>query len=165
METNPILAELTDSDLSKLAALGEMRVLSKGDAIVREGVETPDLFLVLEGSLSVTVGSPPTHLATLYPGEIVGEMSFVDSRASSAIVKAEEASHVLAISRSRLEQLLSEDTAMGARFFRGIARLVVRRLRTTIRHLSYGEAPKPRVEVQVDRRLLEKLSQRAPAGV
>lgn len=162
-QANPILAELHDADVAKLVSGGEVRTLAKGEEIIREGVMTPSLFVLLSGSLEVFAGSPMKHLSDLYPGELVGEMSFVDARVSSAIVRARETSEVLAISRAHIEQLMTSDPAMGARFYRGIARLVVRRLRTTIRHLGYGEKPQPRAEVVLDRRLLAQLSARRKA--
>jgi CRP/FNR family cyclic AMP-dependent transcriptional regulator len=166
METNPILGELTDADIAKLVSAGELRHIPTGIDIIREGVETPCLYILLSGKLSVSAGRPMKHLADLHPGELVGEMSFVDQRSSSAIVKAVEASDVLAIPRDEVELMIERDPAMGARFFRGIARLVVRRLRSTILHLGYNQmAATP--EVQIDRRLLQSIARRqsAPAAV
>jgi CRP/FNR family transcriptional regulator, cyclic AMP receptor protein len=160
MDTNPILAELSDGDISKLVAVAQLQTLQPGDAIIREGVMTPHLFVLLAGALEVTVGTPAKQLAVLYPGELVGEMSFVDSRVSSAVVKAKERSDVLCIPRADVEKLITEDPAMGARLFRGIARLVVRRLRSTIQRLNTGNTASANAEVQLDRRLLDRLSAR-----
>lgn len=165
MASNPILSELEDGDVAKLIAAGKVRRLVVGEEIIREGVETPSLFILLSGKLSVTAGKPPKQLAELYPGELVGEMAFVDQRSSSAVVKCVEAGEVLAIPRDAVEAMMLNDPAMGARFFRGIARLVVRRLRSTIMHLGYGQSEPGSPHVQIDRRLLKALEGRgAMAG-
>jgi len=166
-ETNPILAELTDADIAALCRQAVTRVVQSGEEIISEGVECPFLYVLISGELQVFAGSPSKHLADLFPGELVGEMSFVDHRVSSAIVRAKVHSEVLAIPRAHIESLIVADAAMGTRFFRGIARLVVRRLRTTIRHLGYGESPKPALEVRLDRRVLEQVARldRRPVAV
>lgn len=153
-ETNPILAELSDSDVAKICDAATILSVAPGQEIISEGVECPYLYVLVSGELQVFAGSPIKHLADLFPGELVGEMSFVDHRVSSAIVKAKLPSEVLAIPRARIEALILQDPALGTRFFRGISRLVVRRLRSTIRHLGYNEAPKPGIGVQLDPRVL-----------
>lgn len=158
MNSNPILAELTDLDISRLVAAGEVRAVEPGVEIIREGVETPWLFILVSGKLEVEAGLMHTHLADLYPGQLVGEMAFVDKRASSAVVRVKEASSLLAISRPAIEALITSDPSFGVRFFRGIASLVIRRLRSTIRTLAYHEPEEPNSEIVVDRRFLDAIA-------
>ena len=78
------------------------------------------------------------EVARLRPGEIVGEMSFVDSRPPSATVQAVEPSSVLAIPRLGLAARLIQDAPFAARFYRAIAVFLSDRLRSTVGLLGYG---------------------------
>jgi CRP/FNR family transcriptional regulator, cyclic AMP receptor protein len=78
------------------------------------------------------------EVARLRSGEIVGEMSFVDSRPPSATVQAVEPSSVLAIPRLALKARLSQDAFFAARFYRAMAVFLSDRLRSTVGLLGYG---------------------------
>jgi CRP-like cAMP-binding protein len=71
-----LLSGLKDADIASLAAdLAERRVAA-GDPIVGEGTGGVAFFFVLEGETSVTVGGE--EVATLGPGEYVGELALLD---------------------------------------------------------------------------------------
>ena len=58
---------------------------------------------------SVKGANEKINIAILGPGEIVGEMSFVDARPPSATVKALEDSTVFSLSKPRLNAKLAAD--------------------------------------------------------
>lgn len=64
--------------------------LSKGDYLVREGEASTDMYYVQEGTLGVykKKSSGDIQIGTIYSGELVGEMSFLDGSIRSATVKA-----------------------------------------------------------------------------
>jgi CRP/FNR family cyclic AMP-dependent transcriptional regulator len=71
-----LLRGLKDADVASLAAdLAERRVAA-GNPIVGEGTGGVAFFFVLEGETSVTVGG--AEVATLGPGEYVGELALLD---------------------------------------------------------------------------------------
>lgn len=82
-----------DSDIIK--QLG--RQFKKGDFLIKEGDVSKDVFLIVEGNVLITkeIKTIKKVLATLGPGEIVGEMSFFESTLRSASCIAD--SSVLAI--------------------------------------------------------------------
>ena len=130
---------LDDSDMSWMISEGRKREIPAGTVLIHEGVATDFLFIVLEGRLVVsTVGTGEKIVAQLMCGEIVGEMSFVDSRPPSASVRATEASSVLGVSRQLLNRRLESDDAFAARFYRALAVFLSDRLRSTVGLLGYG---------------------------
>ena len=153
------LGILEDSDVDWMVANGKRMDSPVGDVLVREGFEVDAMFLVIDGSYQVTVGS--REIAKLNPGEIVGEMSFIDSRPPSASVKALERSLVLSIPRSRVAQKLADDTPFAARFYRALAVMLVDRLRTSVMQLGYGDTGPNRTQIderdELDPDVLENL--------
>jgi len=99
--------------------------------------------LLLDGSLHVSIDSLPDQIiAELSSGEVVGEMSFVDTRPPSATVTAATAALLRAIPWGPLQSMLQQDSRFAARFYRALAILLSSRLRTTVEHLE-GEHWQP----------------------
>jgi CRP/FNR family cyclic AMP-dependent transcriptional regulator len=128
---------LDDGDVEWLVSTGIRKEVAAGDVLIREGTNVDAMFLVIDGVFDVTVGEK--EVARLNPGEIVGEMSFVDARPPSASVKALERSLVLSIARSKLTQKLHDDTPFAARFYRALAVFLADRLRRSVSQLGYGQ--------------------------
>jgi CRP/FNR family cyclic AMP-dependent transcriptional regulator len=151
-----ILAELSDRDFEWLMQAGRRRILHADDILIHEGEPSDALYVILTGQLGVfSAALAGEELATLTAGEIVGEMSLIDSRLPSATVKAMEESVMWAIPRTQLNAKLSKDVAFACNFYRAMAILLCDRLRTTVDHLGNSsakefnreldETPNPRV--------------------
>src|SRR5476649_2161043 len=111
------LGILNDTDVDWMIASGTRQVVPAGSVLIREGQPVQSVFLVLDGTFVVsTAALGAKQIARLMCGEIVGEMSFVDSRPPSASVTASEPSAVLAISRHVLVEKLEKDVEFAARF-------------------------------------------------
>jgi CRP/FNR family cyclic AMP-dependent transcriptional regulator len=133
------LGILNDADVEWMIATGAKQHLNPRDVLIQEGTAATSVFLVLEGVLSVVARAAGNkEVARLRSGEIVGEMSFVDSRPPSATVQAVEPSSVLAIPRRDLEARLFQDATFAARFYRAMAMFLSDRLRSTVGLLGYG---------------------------
>lgn len=140
-----LLGILDDGDLDWMIGAGVKLALPAGAELIREGTASESVYVVLSGMLVVrTAGTGDTVLARLRSGEIVGEMSFVDSRPPSASVHAAEPSAVLAIPRAALAAELAADVQFAARFYRALAVFLSERLRATVGLLDYGRADPPR---------------------
>ncbi|TVQ10301.1 MAG: cyclic nucleotide-binding protein [Leptolyngbya sp. DLM2.Bin27] len=138
-----ILGVLEDEDVDWLIDAGQRQELQPGDMLIREGEPCDQLFLILDGSLEVSVAALNTSpIAQLSTGEVVGEMSFVDGQPPSATVTALQPSIVLAISCSQLRHKLQQDIWFASRFYRALAILLSSRLRSTVKHLQ-GEHWRP----------------------
>lgn len=136
-----LLGILNDVDIEWLADHGTVRHISSGSVLIHEKKQIDSLYILLEGQLSVTVGGPQgTHVANLHPGEIVGEISFVDLRPPSASVVAARDSQVLALPREVLTAKLAKDHGFAERFYRAIAKFLADRLWVTVGRFGYGSA-------------------------
>jgi bacteriocin-type transport-associated protein len=133
------LGILYDEDLDWLIANGRRQSIPAGTVLIREGEPITAVYIVLEGVFSVSIGTLKSQeVARLPVGEVVGEMSFVDSRPPSATVRAVTDGVVLALPRQQLDARLAQNPAFAGRFYRALAVFLADRLRHTTRRLGYG---------------------------
>ncbi|MEZ5403212.1 MAG: cyclic nucleotide-binding domain-containing protein [Bryobacteraceae bacterium] len=144
-----LMGILDDRDLEWLVKNGEAQFIKSGTTLIQEGGSIDSLYVLLDGKLSVTIGRG-VEVASLLSGEIVGEMSFVDSRPPSASVVAIQDCQVLTVPRASLKRRLEEDEAFAARFYRAMAVYLADRLRTTVSRFGYGSAKQDADPHQVD---------------
>lgn len=133
-----LLGILDDSDVEWMLRSGVKRSVAATDTLVIERQPVESIFVVLSGSFGVTIGKQ-TRVARLLAGDIIGEMSFIDSRPPSATVEADEESLVLDIPKDEVRERLRDDVGFAARFYRAIAVFLSGRLRETDSHLGYGK--------------------------
>jgi len=125
-----ILGDLSDSDIDWLAETGRKQQLATGAVLIQRGASVGDVYILLEGRLSVRLDAEGTReINALLPGEFIGELSFLDSRPPSATVLAVTPSVVAAVARDELEAKLRRDTAFAARFYRALGVFLAHRLR------------------------------------
>jgi CRP/FNR family cyclic AMP-dependent transcriptional regulator len=89
----------------------EQRHFKRGEIILRENDLGETAFIIEKGLVEVThqVGSEQIHLATLGPGETLGEMSMVDDKPRSATAVALEPTVVSEIHQDELYESLQTD--------------------------------------------------------
>jgi CRP-like cAMP-binding protein len=137
-----ILGELSDSDIDWIAAAGHIRVAPAGTPIIVEQQAVESLFIILDGLATVTVRG--MEVARLAAGEILGEMSLLETRLPTASVTPEVATTLLAVSHTALRRKLKQDEGFGCRFYHALAVLLAQRLRqTTISSIGYGRTEPP----------------------
>jgi CRP/FNR family transcriptional regulator, cyclic AMP receptor protein len=155
-----VMGILDDSDVEWIVANGTHDRLSKNAILIREGEPTQHLFILLDGELGVTAGN--IDVATLFAGEIVGEISFVDARPPLATVRAKQDSQVLAVSRAALQKKLETDPPFASRFYRALATFLADRLRMTTSRLGYGQASQDTdSSEEIDLDMMENMSMAA----
>src|SRR5688572_23144514 len=91
-----ILGQLNDSDVEWLSTVGERQKIAPGTELIHEGSDLDTVYLILDGQMSVW-SAGRIKLATVSSGDILGEMSLIDSSKTSASIRCETESVVLAI--------------------------------------------------------------------
>lgn len=136
-----ILGSLDDADIEWIARHSVKIPLRRGETLIHQGEPIDHLYILIEGQLSVCIGKDgDRQIAVLLPGEIVGEISFVDNRKPTASVGGLEDSLVLALNRTELSGKLARDNGFAARFYRAIAIFLADRLFVTTSRFGYGTA-------------------------
>jgi CRP/FNR family cyclic AMP-dependent transcriptional regulator len=162
LEAAAFLGVLDEPDVEWLVANSKQHEIESGSVLISRGKPVEFLYLIVDGAFDVTVFSPDEHhIATLYAGELAGEMSFVDLHPPSATVTAGMNSSVLAVSKAALTEKIENDKGFGARFFKGVSVLLVGRLRAAYAvdvHVRGGNAT--RVEMGVLAMRFEEIERR-----
>jgi CRP/FNR family transcriptional regulator, cyclic AMP receptor protein len=136
-----LFGQLNDDDVEWMLRAGQKRFVPAGGVLIEQGVPVDSVFILLEGRLAVALRprrGPERELARLNAGEIVGEMSFVDSRPPSAKVRAAEDSTVFALSKATLNAKLAADQGFAARFYRALAIYLSTTVRERHRDMDIG---------------------------
>ena len=142
LEAAAFLGALNEQDTEWLVANSKQHQILSGSVLIRRKEPVEFLYLIVDGAFEISVSHPTDrHIATLYAGELVGEMSFVDLHPPSATVTAGVNSSVLAITKTALTGKIENDNGFGTRFFKGISILLAGRLRA-----AYAVDPRERAE-------------------
>ncbi|OHB67470.1 MAG: hypothetical protein A2V70_15905 [Planctomycetes bacterium RBG_13_63_9] len=152
-----LLSQLSDSDLEWMITYGDKRHLPEGTTLIEEGGSIDSLFILLDGVLEISasqLGDKPFRLGC---GEVVGEVSLLDSRPPTATVTAKVDSIVLAISHHELARRLNEDAGFAGRFYHSLAVFLAHRLRNTYQGLGYGKDQPMDEETQYEDELSPEL--------
>jgi len=148
------LGQLNDSDLEWIIRHGRRLQVSAGSVLIEEGRPIDSVFILLQGTLLVSSSSLGPNTIRLCTGEVVGEMSLLDSRPPSATVTAEQDAIVLALPRDELLKSLGEDAEFAARFYRSMAMFLCHRMRNLYQQLGFGKGQ----SLQEDQQYEDELS-------
>ncbi len=124
---SPLGNELTAEQSARLAEVVTARCLEKGMFLLEEGHKDNSLFVVSGGELEVvkaTGGGDWVTLQVLRPGDMAGEMGFIDGAGQSAAIRSLGYSEVFSLDRPDLEKLLDEDPQLVYHVMRAIMRTV-----------------------------------------
>jgi CRP-like cAMP-binding protein len=125
------LVYLTTNDWALIADKAARVNFKLGENIVHGGKATNGVYLLLKGSARVQIPSQ-VGLPAIGPGEICGEMSFLDELPASASVVAQEPVEAYFVDRPTLQSLFELFPHLASRFYRSLAANLARRLRDVI---------------------------------
>ena len=155
-----IFGLLTDADVAWMARAGVQRPIEDREILIQEGRPLESVIFLLQGECVVTEHAAG-EIARLGAGEIVGEMSFLDSAPPSATVTAVGDGLALFLDKETFARRLEADVAFGCRFYRALAIFLADRLRRTVPRMGGGEAdldPQTVARDELDSRILDVVS-------
>jgi CRP-like cAMP-binding protein len=107
----------------------------KGETLIQTGKQPSMVFVLMKGKAQVRNGFG-VSIAELNPGEICGEMAFLENAKASATVVAGEPMSAYGIEWPVLQDLFELYPQLGARFYRSLAIGLSRRLRGQISRIA-----------------------------
>jgi len=131
LQTAPDRLEyVTSNDWALIINRAKLATFGRGQILVKQGTPTKLVYLLVTGK--VNIESAKRRIAQLGPGEICGEMSFLENSIPSATVIADEETESYAVEWSALHDLFELYPHLASRFYRSLALKLSRRLRGQI---------------------------------
>jgi len=127
LSKSKLAVELNDDEQRTLARAMTLRDLKHGEVLIREGSADDHLYVVASGVLGVVKGvgtDGEVTLNAIRPGDVVGELSFLDASTRYASLVALSDTRVLGLSRSALEGMLDTHPKVVYHVMRAIVRVV-----------------------------------------
>ncbi len=114
---------LTADDIAEVVETSEIRQVKAGEAIITEGEEGKDIYVIRVGSMIVEkeIGGKPVFLSYLPAGSYVGEMALIAGGQRTATVKAAIKSEVIRIDGEAFEKVLDQHPGLMERAKRDMA--------------------------------------------
>jgi CRP-like cAMP-binding protein len=125
------LVYLTANDWALVADKAVRVQFKKGDVLVQRGKRANGVYLLLKGTARVQIPFQAT-VPAIGPGEICGEMSFLEDAPASANVVAEVDVEAFHLDRPTLQGMFELFPHLASRFYRSLATNLSRRLRDLI---------------------------------
>ena len=128
---HPLFRYLTDEERSRVERLGKLSAVSAGDYLIRAGDTDSKLYAIEDGHLHIvtTRDGREVPVAQVGPGDVLGEVSFIDDSPRTVSVKATEASVIRSWDKKTLSEALAFDPQLLAKFAVAMSELLVERLR------------------------------------
>jgi CRP-like cAMP-binding protein/Fe-S-cluster-containing hydrogenase component 2/thioredoxin reductase len=116
-------AGLTKDDVGDVVAGSQIMTVKAGDALINEGEDGRDIFVVRSGSMIVekTVGGKPVFLSYLPAGSFVGEMALIAGGKRTATVKAAIKSDVIRLPGEAFAALMTKNPTLAERVRRDMS--------------------------------------------
>lgn len=131
----PLFSMLTATQAASVAEAVVKSRFKRGESIVEQGKKSNALSIILTGRARVMSTDPRGReviLATMRPGDYIGEMSLIDNEPHSATVRADIQTDVLVLGRSEFARCLPENSSMAYAVMKGL----VERLRHADRKIE-----------------------------
>lgn len=130
---HPNFMQFSEDELKVFAKYCVDKKLGDGELLFSEGAAGSAMFIVKKGGVKILkmgfLGE--TVIATVNPGEFVGEMAVVDSSTRSATAKAATHTELLELSHANFNLLKKEHPVIAIKLMDLLLRLLSLRLRST----------------------------------
>ena len=136
---NRKLKYLTTEDYNVLLEKAQVASYQQREVIIKEGRLSQAIYLVRKGMVRIeqAASGRDVAIAFLEPGEIFGEMSFLEGVPTSAAVIAQEDVEVCILNEQNLYSLLTSVPGLSDRFYQSLAYNFSSRLRQTTSLLAH----------------------------
>lgn len=131
----PLFSLLTVTQAEVISGAVTKQRYKRGEVLVKQEQKSNALAILLTGRARVVSADSRGReviLATLGPGDYIGEMSIIDNEPHSATVRAEVQTDVLLLGRADFARCLAENASMSLVVMRGL----VKRLRHADRKIE-----------------------------
>lgn len=130
----PLFRNVTYQELVRIINITRMKSFKADDAVVLEGDDGDELFVVLSGKLRMHAAG--VELKELVSGDYFGEMSLVDQTPRSATVTSIGDSRIISIRRRDFFDLVRKDRDIAVKLLWSFLQLIAQRYRDVSQDLT-----------------------------
>lgn len=127
----PLFSGLDYREALKFLRSASVVKLSPGDALMRYGDVSNEMYVLLSGVATVSTPDSDGALARFNRGAVLGEMAYLSATPRTATVEALDDCEVLVLTQTTLKRFLSNDSAIAAKVLFNLSLILCERLRTT----------------------------------
>lgn len=132
---HPLFRYFTDPERDRIERIGELRYVRPNEFLIRAGDHDATLYTIEEGHLDI-VTPTLSVIATVGPGDVLGEVSFLDdSPRATSVRSGEEPVTVRAWDKRSLSEGLAFEPQLLAKFAVAMCELLVERMRDMSRRV------------------------------
>ena len=129
------------SEVEELAKICKPACFNAGEVIVAEDARGRDLYFIKSGRAQINLGGPSARddagtISKILPGEVFGELGFIDGARRSTWVVAIDEVETIQIGWEDFHQLTETDSKIAYKFIYNLALVIAERLRDTTMSLS-----------------------------
>ena len=125
----PIFEGLGDGELRKIARLFTQKLYRPGEPIFKKGDSGDEAFIVMRGQVDIKLDENGNPIASIPSGKVFGELAFLDGAPRNAFAVANQASILLVVHRSALNDLIQREPHLGMVVMRNMAMDLSNKLR------------------------------------
>ena len=118
----PLFRTMSNRHLKRIGRLAELKRFKKGAEVVREGGRGDSLYIILDGTATLTTKAGHEH--KLQAGDHFGELALLDGAPRSATITAAGSVATAKIRRNDFLALLKEEPAIGVGLAHGLVAIV-----------------------------------------
>ncbi len=134
LKTIPLFSQLTSKEIATLEGLMHERFYDKDEIIFDQGEEGLGLYVVIQGSVSISTGgllNKRKELAKFGSGMFFGEVALLEGTPRSAQARATEPTELIGFFRPEFLQIIQTNRSIAAKVCYELARHLAQRLRET----------------------------------
>jgi signal-transduction protein with cAMP-binding, CBS, and nucleotidyltransferase domain len=132
----PLFRPLSDRELLRVLQVTDLAAFKNNDVVIKEGDRGEELYIVLSGKVKVVRGG--AQLATLEPGEHVGEMALIRSQPRSANVVSDGESELMVLRRRDFFEILRKEHQLAVKLLWQFLGVLADRLAETSKELGHA---------------------------
>ncbi len=128
-----LFSGMTDEELDIVSKKVFLKSYKKGSTLFVEGMPGEVLYIVVDGKVDIIKKTKEGDklIAQLGAGEILGEMSLIDSGPRTASGKTSEDSRLIVITKNSFSEMLDSDPRIAAKILMVLLKIINKRLRIT----------------------------------
>jgi CRP-like cAMP-binding protein len=117
----PLFQGMNTEQATRLAGACTVREVRAGERLFVERDPADRLYIVLQGQVAISCGTPPATIGTVRTGETCGEVSLLSARPHSAMAKAECHVEAAELLQRDLVDLIRRRPDIGVIIYRNLA--------------------------------------------